>query len=240
VPEGGKLSVGIQNGCEHRKCRTAPSALQLGDSLPFEDWITVGQNLDRFMRASAWWLGDWLVYGERAYGQRYKAALSVTSLDYQTLRNYAWVARSVEASRRRDSLSFQHHAALAALPEPEQELWLQRAERYRWSRNELRRHLLASRRPSPTTADTDAPEPDAIVLRIQVPKGRQRRWREAASAVNRGLMDWIAEAADQAADTLLEGEPGDLQHDDSAAGDNGRLTAAAVTHDAFEEPRRIT
>ena len=41
-------------------------------------------------------------------------------LDYQTLRNYAWVARRFAMSRRRDTLSFGHHAEVPALPEPEQ------------------------------------------------------------------------------------------------------------------------
>ncbi len=32
----------------------------------------------------------------------------------------AWVARRFPVSRRRDTVSFQHHAEVAALPEPEQ------------------------------------------------------------------------------------------------------------------------
>jgi hypothetical protein len=40
-----------------------------------------------------------------------------TGLDYQTLRNYAAVARRFELSRRRDNLSFHHHAELCALSE---------------------------------------------------------------------------------------------------------------------------
>ncbi|MFD9426223.1 MULTISPECIES: hypothetical protein [unclassified Streptomyces] len=74
------------------------------------------------MNSSAWWLADWLIHGEATYGwRRYKEAVERTGLDYQTLRHYAWVARRFEHDRRRDSLSFAHHAAVqsnrAALPD---------------------------------------------------------------------------------------------------------------------------
>ena len=72
----------------------------------------------------AWWIGDWLLFGQQAYGQRYKAAAEETGFDYQTLRNYAWVASRFELSRRRDSLSFQHHAEVCALSNEQQEAWL--------------------------------------------------------------------------------------------------------------------
>src|SRR3954454_2728786 len=132
------------------------SRLQLENEMTFESWLVIGRRLSRITNASPWWLGDWLIYGRRAYGERYKAALDVTDLDYQTLRNYAWVARSFPVSRRRDKLSFQHHAEVAALPEPEQDLWLQRADAARWSKSELRRRISAERRgarsePSPVT-----------------------------------------------------------------------------------------
>ena len=52
----------------------------------------------------------------------------VLQLDYQTLRNYAWVARRFPAGRRRAGVSFAHHAEVARLPEPEQDYWLRRAE----------------------------------------------------------------------------------------------------------------
>lgn len=75
-----------------------------------------------------------------------KAAVEQTALVYQTLRNYAWVARRFPVSRRRDSLSFGHHAETAALPEPEQDFWLRKAAEQHWSRNQLRREIRASLR----------------------------------------------------------------------------------------------
>jgi hypothetical protein len=177
---------------------TTSNGLRLSEGLTFEAWIGVGKQLSRMSRASAWWLGDWIVYGERTYGQRYKTALELTSLDYQTLRNYAWVARSFPLSRRRDKLSFQHHAEVASLSEAEQDLWLQRAERLEWTRAELRRNLAAVRRREllPVT-------PPSIVLRMEVSSDREHRWREAAEATHLELEDWIATVADQAAAVAL-------------------------------------
>src|SRR3954465_8028107 len=153
------------------------SRLRLEDDLTFENWLGIGRRLSRITNASPWWLGDWLIYGHRSYGERYKAALDVTDLDYQTLRNYAWVARRFPVSRRRDALSFQHHAEVASLSEPEQDLWLGRAATLGWSRNQLRREL-ASLRACGTIADAGP-----VQLRIRVDADRERVWRVAAETV---------------------------------------------------------
>ena len=58
-----------------------------------------------------------------------------TGLDYQTLREYGVVARRFEWSRRRDNLSFQHHAEVCALTGAEQDRWLDLAAPNRWSRS---------------------------------------------------------------------------------------------------------
>jgi hypothetical protein len=170
--------------------------------MSFERWLGMGQRISGLASASSWWLGDWLIYGERAFGQRYNVAFQVTCLDYQTLRNYAWVARRFDVSRRRDTLSFQHHAEVAALPEPEQDLWLQRAERSRWSRNELRRQLSAARRPP------EKPSTGRVVrLRVEVTAVQDERWRHAAELADRSLHDWMIAAIDAAADAALGERP---------------------------------
>jgi hypothetical protein len=180
--------------------RTTRSCLYLRRGMSFADWVRIGHDLMCISSASAWWLGDWIVYGQRAYRQRYMAALEATPLDYHTLRNYAWVARHVEMSRRRDNLSFQHHAAVAALPAAEQEFWLERAEKESWTRDELRRQLAQDRTPIPAPVV----ETGSVVLRLRVALPRERVWREAASAAQKELGDWVAEAADRMAHTAVE------------------------------------
>jgi hypothetical protein len=177
---------------------TTSSALHLREGIPFESWLQVGHEIARISSGSAWWVGDWVVFGERAYRDRYRTALRATQLDYQTLRNYAWVARRFDVSRRRDNLSFQHHAEVAALPEPESDLWLHRAEQAGWSRNELRRQLAAARRP-PSAAS----QRPSVRVQIEVGARREQRWREAATVAQQELAEWIASVADNAAREIL-------------------------------------
>jgi len=120
--------------------------LEFPHRLPIDGWQYIGSQLHLIADTSAWWLGDWLVFGQDHYADRYLEAIQRTALDYQTLRNYAWVARKVSFSRRREKLSFGHHAEVASLPEPEQDYWLRKAENYQWPRNFLRRQLRESLR----------------------------------------------------------------------------------------------
>jgi hypothetical protein len=158
--------------------------------LSFERWQALGRQVGSITNASSWWLGDWAHYGKGSYGEKYKKAIAVTGLDYQTLRNYAWVAGRFDLSRRRDKLSFGHHAELAALPEHEQDQWLDQAERNRWSRNELRAHLRNEKQARPGNVEH---------LRLNVDTARVDRWKAAAEADRLALTAWLVAAADNAA-----------------------------------------
>jgi hypothetical protein len=183
---------------DHDSERLTTMALHLRRGMAFEAWLGMGRRISGISNASAWWLGDWLIYGERTYGPRYRTAFELTCLDYQTLRNYAWVARRFTVSRRRDTLSFQHHAEVAALPDPQQDLWLERAERSRWSRNELRRQLSAARR------SRETPYPARVVHhRVEITARQEERWRRAAEVADRPLHDWMVAAIDDAAEAAL-------------------------------------
>jgi hypothetical protein len=126
------------------QAKVEKSGMIFPQNLPERSWERIGANLRELVNSSAWWLADWLIYGETTYGwRRYKEAIERTGLDYQTLRNYAWVGRRFEHHRRRDSLSFAHHAEVTRLSPPEQDYWLRKAEQQKWSRNELRRAVRA-------------------------------------------------------------------------------------------------
>jgi len=205
-------AAGLMRGSSEAACRPTRkfaldrfasakrNGLFLPDRLPLPTWQRIGEQLHLIGDSSSWWLGDWLVYGQSRYPDRYKQAVAATSLDYQTLRNYAWVARRFSVSRRRDTLSFQHHAEVAMLPEREQDLWLDRAQLFRWPRCELRKHLRASRR----ALQADELDPEAeLVLRITIPSERRHRWYEAAARLNESLEAWVALIIDQAASSVL-------------------------------------
>jgi hypothetical protein len=171
--------------------------LKLKEGLPFETWSRLGLHIAALADASAWWIGDWLVYGQRAYPDRYKSAITATGLGYQTLRNYAWVASRFPVYRRRDKLSFGHHAEVAALSVADQEMWLRRAMMYGWTRNGLRSRL---RRSGAGGART----PCAIAL--QVEEVRHERWQAAAGTFGQSLVVWITGVVDQAAAAALDSQ----------------------------------
>lgn len=128
-----------------KQAQVQKSGMIFPQNLSEGSWEQIGASLRELANSSAWWLADWLIYGEAAYGwRRYREAIERTGLDYQTLRNYAWVARRFEHHRRRDSLSFAHHAEVTRLSPPEQDYWLRKAEQQKWSRNELRRVIRVS------------------------------------------------------------------------------------------------
>jgi hypothetical protein len=162
--------------------------------LPLETWKSVATAIAAYSDATCWWLGDWLAFGQMKYGRRYKEGIALTGLEYQTLRNYAVVARRFEPSRRRDNLSFQHHAELCALLDSDQELWLDLSVENGWSKAELRRRLRGTQAAArPTTRD--------VVLRLALEPARERRWREAAGRGGCALEQWVTRVADEAADS---------------------------------------
>ncbi|MCG5214615.1 LmbU family transcriptional regulator [Streptosporangium sp. KLBMP 9127] len=167
--------------------------LTLPERFPFDAWQALGKQINLIAESSVWWLGDWLVFGEESFPGRYKKAIEKTSLEYQTLRNYAWVARRIPISRRRDKLSFQHHAEVASLPPHEQDLWLDRAEQGNWSRNRLRGELRSAR----GAQGKEALPTFSIVLKVPVEK--EQVWKSAAVSANQPMDAWITAVLDSAA-----------------------------------------
>jgi hypothetical protein len=188
----------ILAAADREPARMGPQGLYMRQGMAFGTWVRVGRRISEISNASSWWLGDWLVYGQDAYGERYRAAVEATGLDYKTLRNYAWVARRFPPPRRRVALSLQHHAEVASLPDVEQDLWLRRAERFGWSRNQLRRRV-SEHRLVRSGADHDP----AVMCRIAVTAAQRRRWREAAHLCDRALTEWMIAAIDSAAEEIL-------------------------------------
>jgi hypothetical protein len=201
TPAGGRIgTLGPQRLALDSLALARRTGLYLPANLPFTTWQRIGAQISTICDSSAWWLGDWLLYGQLQYADRYRKAILETSLDYQTLRNYTWVARRFPMSRRRDKLSFQHHAEVASLPEAQQDLWLDRAEVFGWSRNELRRRLRACR-----SRDCD----QALItvsVRVNVAPDRERRWQEAARQTNCNFEEWMRLVLDEAANSVLEDE----------------------------------
>ncbi|HSH45129.1 MAG TPA: LmbU family transcriptional regulator [Longimicrobiales bacterium] len=129
-----------------QRARLTPAGLELPPDLAYDDWEDVGRSLRAIEGAVQWWIGDWLNYGERKYGERYTQAIEATGYAYDTLAGAAYVARQIESCRRRQNLSWSHHKEVAALDPPEQDALLSAAADGEWSRNELRRAVKVYKR----------------------------------------------------------------------------------------------
>jgi hypothetical protein len=136
-----------------------------GTELALDDWIEHGRRLGVIGRASSWWIGDWLRYGNLEFGERYARASRITGYDVQTLMNMVYVATAIPPEQRRESLSWSHHAELAALPVEERARWLDMAEAERMSvrclRAEVRRTRPRTRRVRAAKAPAQIEAPHA-------------------------------------------------------------------------------
>ena len=94
------------------------------------EWRAAGELLGKVERSVSWWLGDWWAFSVTRYGER-KAIVQDEDWDgpeLQTCKNAAAVCRTFETSRRRDVLSFKHHAEVASLVPAEADTLLDWAE----------------------------------------------------------------------------------------------------------------
>lgn len=183
------------------QAKVQKTGMTFPQNMPEQSWERIGTNLRELVNSSAWWLADWLLYGEATYGwRRYKEAIERTGLDYQTLRNYAWVARRFEHQRRRDGLSFAHHAEVTRLAPPEQDYWLRKAEQQKWSRNELRKAVRASLAAQSDTAELSPSSGDEQqeVPRIDTTAAAERRQQKVTTLtieLSAGQLDHYSKVA---------------------------------------------
>ncbi len=114
-------------------------SLALPSDLSFDEWSDYGGRLARVAEGVMWWLGDWWRFGDQRYGERAAQALDPNiPYAFQTLMDAGWVSSRIEASRRREVLSFSHHKEVAALDPADQDDLLDLAEKEAWTRDDLR------------------------------------------------------------------------------------------------------
>lgn len=134
--------------------------LTLPESMTFEQWEAVGAELANRAKKLNWWIGDWWAAGHHRYGERARlAARGLFGKEFKTLANIASVCRAFEPSRRRESLSWSHHAEAAALSPNAADMLLDLAERDRLSKAQIRAAVITIRgRPAsrPAVAEEEA------------------------------------------------------------------------------------
>jgi predicted HicB family RNase H-like nuclease len=192
---------------ETNHLRLPRAGIEFPRKISLERWLAIGRQLSTVVTSSAWCLGDWMIYGEKTFTGRYREAIEQTSLDYQTLRNYAWVARRFPRARRRENLSFAHHAEVASMPQPEQDFWLRKAENLGWSRNKLRREVRTSlsqrsqtsAQSGETNTDEDSSGAERPRIEVQFMPAQLELCRQAAARVGISLEAWATKVLEEAA-----------------------------------------
>lgn len=117
------------------------TGLIIADDTSFDEWASMGDWLQSAERSLMWWIGDWMRFGERKWGEKYTQAIEVTGHSYSQLSDAAWVAKSYDISDRSEKLSWSHHMRAASLPRAERRMLLQEAEHEGWSVRELKAHV---------------------------------------------------------------------------------------------------
>lgn len=112
-----------------------------GRDLDLDEWAQHGKRLGAIGRGVAWWIGDWVNYGNTTFGEKYVRAANVTGYDVKSLMNMASVAGKFPLSRRRENLSWSHHAEVAGLTPEIGDQWLLVADARRLSVHALRDEL---------------------------------------------------------------------------------------------------
>lgn len=118
------------------------NGLFLPPDLEFDRYEALGGMLGALHQMNSFLIGDWLLYGEHTYGEKYAQAALQLGLSEQTCTNYASIAKRVPPSRRRiGRVSFSVHAEVAALSPNEQRHWLKVAEEEGLTKMELRQRI---------------------------------------------------------------------------------------------------
>lgn len=137
------------------------TAIEFAPGMKFEEWESIGLELQRVGRCWQWWIGDWLNFGEESYGEKYAQAIEETGIPYGTLQNCAYVASRVEMSRRRDIVCWSSHSEVAKLDPRQQDNWLKKVEKDSLTVSELRAAIKESKK---STDDSETELNSSVVV----------------------------------------------------------------------------
>ncbi len=144
-------------GISTDKFHATATGLRVIGEPSYEEWYDFGHGLAKMGGAIQWWIGDWATAEGRVINgvksEAYSLLEQETGLKRKTVQNNKYVAENVELSCRQESLSFEHHAAIAPLQLEDQERWLQKAVDEGLSVAQLRRAIKADAYEEPVLPD---------------------------------------------------------------------------------------
>ena len=128
-------------------------------------WLHVGAEVESIYGAGPWALGDWIEAGHMRFGEKYAQAMDWTRYSYKHLANVTWVVRRFPFSRRREELSFGHHAAVAGLDPKAADKALATAVRYKMSIDSMM-EALGGEAPPNTQDEVDVPQRLSYAIKL--------------------------------------------------------------------------
>lgn len=151
------------------------TGIQFNHELSFEEWDALGQKLGEVGKSIGFIIGDWINYGESRYGEKYEKALARTGMAYNTLANFAYVARKVQSSLRNENLDWYQHYAVAKLKtDDEKSYWLEMADKHDLSVRRLRKSINFGRLATPEEVQGDPADRGYVTYLALL--NRIRRW----------------------------------------------------------------
>jgi hypothetical protein len=185
--EGGNIRVG--------NFLLTSTGLTINGQISHEEWQQMGEVLHRLDGAIQWLIGDWLVYGERVWGETYEQIAELTGISYQTLRDYAWVARNVDLSLRKDNLTFNHHKLVTSMEPATQRQWLEHAAEQGLSISQMKAAIEG--KVPPTLSD--GKDPVSKFERVFLPFQQRidRILSKAGQGDRRKIANWLRQEADR-------------------------------------------
>jgi hypothetical protein len=163
------------------KFTLTPRGIEFHGDLTLEEWEKLGEKLGDTERSIGFMIGDWINYAESKWGEKYNDAIAATGLEYQTLRNYAWVAKRVHLSARADNLPFRHHAVVAKLKDTDQQKhWLQMAEDHDLSYRRLQKSINFGRVATEEEVEGD-PADKGVITHLALINRLIRWWKQTTA-----------------------------------------------------------
>jgi hypothetical protein len=183
------------------RCVFGATVLALPDDLTHDEWAALGVHLHTAMNSTAWWVGDWLLYGHLRFdtdeGGEIRSAGAATSRQYLAALGFEHeeivrprrVASVFPPGTRHERLSWSHHLEVAALDGADAHHLLNEAEENGWSTRELREHVRRHQAIDVQEALPGLAKPLRLSVKFRAPVGDRDLLERAAERFNAVLVE---------------------------------------------------
>jgi hypothetical protein len=127
----------IINVLQERKLEETHLDLHALGVRTLEDWVQVGRTLGRLGSAARWWMGDWIIYGEGAFGEEHAQFVDELGVSEETLMRYARVSRAWPVELRRPGIPYTVYELARNVPTELKAGVLDKYVNEGWSRGDL-------------------------------------------------------------------------------------------------------